>query len=97
MPEEHGVGGSIPSRPTKKMRMLHNKSLKDQYYEEVLSRLLIDRNNLTETETDLIEIGYEMVVGHIEDKKELENEIRRLRIENANLKSYQDDRDYPED
>jgi hypothetical protein len=38
-----------------------------------------------------------MVVGHIEDKKELEDEIRRLRIENANLKSYQDDRDYPED
>ena len=25
--------------------------------------------NLTETEIDLIEIGYEMIVGHIEDKK----------------------------
>jgi hypothetical protein len=76
--------------------MLHNKKLKDEYYEEVLGRILIDRNDLSETETEIIEIGYELIAYKLEEASLLMDEIKRLKIENANLRSYQDDTDYPE-
>jgi hypothetical protein len=70
------------------------KSLKEQYYDLVTNRILASKDDLTETETRIIEFGFELMEEKLEDIKILKDDIKRLSIENANLKAYNDDKDY---
>ena len=70
------------------------KSLKEQYYDLVTSRILVSKDDLTETETRIIEFGFELMGEKLDDIKILKDDIKRLSIENANLKAYNDDKDY---
>ena len=70
------------------------KSLKDQYYDLVTNRILVSKEDLTENEIRIIEFGFELMKEKLEDIKILKDDIKRLSIENANLKAYNDDKDY---
>ena len=69
------------------------KSLIDQYYDIVTDRILVSKEDLTENEIKIIEIGFELIKEKLEDLKILNDEIKRLAIENANLKEYSDKKD----
>jgi methyl coenzyme M reductase gamma subunit len=79
---------------TNLFRNLMFKSLKEQYYDLVTNRILASKDDLTETETRIIEFGFELMEEKLEDIKILKDDIKRLSIENANLKAYNDDKDY---
>jgi hypothetical protein len=70
------------------------KNLIDQYYEIVTAGITISKEDLTKTEIKIIEIGFELIKEKLEDIKILKDDIKRLSIENANLKAYNDDKDY---
>jgi hypothetical protein len=70
------------------------KSLKDQYYDLVTDRIKVPKDNLTENEISIIEFGFELMKEKLEDLKILNDDIKRLSIENANLRAYNDDKDY---
>jgi len=70
------------------------KSLKEQYYDLVTNRILVSKDNLTENEIGIIELGFGLMEEKLEDIKILKDDIKRLSIENANLKAYNDDKDY---
>ena len=74
--------------------MFKFKSLKDRYKELILSRVLIDKEDLTDEESSIINFSYELFQEKLDDIKLLNNEIVRLSIELANLKSYNDNNDY---
>lgn len=73
------------------------KSLKDQYYDLVTGRITVSKEDLTKTEIEIIELGFDLMEEKLEDIKILKDNIKRLSIENANLKSYNDDKDYGEE
>jgi len=79
------------------------KTLKEEYEELILFKLFPDRKirfikeELTDNEKSIIEFGYELFQEKLDDMKILQDEIRRLSVENANLKAYNDDRDYEYD
>jgi len=70
------------------------KSLKEQYIEIFTNRLSISKDDLTDVENDIINIGYELMLEKLEDLKIVNDENRRISIELANLRSYIDDRGY---
>jgi hypothetical protein len=70
------------------------KSLKDQYYDLVTGRITVSKEDLTKTEIEIIELGFDLMEEKLEDIKILKDNIKRLSIENANLKAYNDDKDY---
>ncbi len=70
------------------------KSLRDQYYDVILSKIMIPREELNEVEMEIIDAGFELMKEKLEDIKILNDDIKRLSIENANLKAYNDDKDY---
>jgi len=70
------------------------KSLKDQYYDLVTGRITVSKEDLTKTEIQIIELGFDLMEEKLEDIKILKDNIKRLSIENANLKAYNDDKDY---
>jgi methyl coenzyme M reductase gamma subunit len=70
------------------------KSLKDQYYDLVTGRITVSKDDLTKTEIEIIELGFDLMEEKLEDIKILKDNIKRLSIENANLKAYNDDKDY---
>ena len=70
------------------------KNLIDQYYEIVTSGITVSKEDLTKTEIEIIEIGFELVKEKLSDLEILKDEIKRLSIENANLKAYNDNKDY---
>ena len=74
--------------------MFKFKSLKDRYKELILSRVLIDKEDLTDEESSIINFSYELFQEKLDDIKLLNNEIVRLSIELANLKSYNYNNDY---
>jgi len=79
------------------------KTLKEQYEELILFKLFPDRKikfireELTDNEKSIIEFSYELFQEKLDDMKILQDEIKRLSVENANLKAYNDDRDYEYD
>jgi len=73
------------------------KTLKEQYYDLVLDKIIISLEDLNETEKTIIDTGYYLMIEKLEDIKLLTEENYRLKIEIANLKSYQDDNDYNEE
>ena len=70
------------------------KTPKQKYIEGVLSHLLIKEEDLTETEKEIIDYSFRLLKERLEDIKLLNDEVVRLNIELANLKSYNDDKDY---
>jgi len=70
------------------------KSPKEKYTEGVLNYLLIKKEDLTETEKEIIDYSFSVLKERLEDIKLLNDEVVRLSIELANLKSYNDDKDY---
>ena len=74
--------------------MFKFKSLKDRYKELILSRVLIDEEDLTDEESSIINFSYELFQEKLDDIKLLNDESVRLSIELANLKSYNDNNDY---
>jgi len=73
------------------------KTLKEQYYDLVLDKIIISLEDLNETEKTIIDTGYYLMIEKLEDIKLLTEENYRLKVEIANLKSYQDDNDYNEE
>jgi hypothetical protein len=70
------------------------KTLKEQYLDLVMDRITVSKEDLTEVEEQIINIGYELLSEKLEDIKILNDEIKRISLELANLKAYQDDDDY---
>jgi len=70
------------------------KTLKEQYLDLVIDRITVSKEDLTEVEEQIINIGYELLSEKLEDIKILTDENKRISIELANLKAYQDDEDY---
>lgn len=75
------------------------KTPRQKYTEGVLNHLLIKEEDLTETEKEIITYGFDLLRERLDEMKILNDEIKRLNIELANLKSYNDDGEYfyPED
>ena len=73
------------------------------YEASVLNEVFPDRKieflkeELTDNEKTIIEVTYNRFKEKLEDIKILQDEITRISVENANLKSYNDDRDYDEE
>ena len=73
------------------------------YEASVLNEVFPDRKieflkeELTDNEKYIIEVTYNRFKEKLEDIKILQDEITRISVENANLKSYNDDRDYDEE
>ena len=80
--------------------MFKFKTLKEQYEELIISKLFPDRKiefvreELTDNEKMIIEFTYELFQEKMDDMKILKDEITRVSIENANLKSFNDNKDY---
>lgn len=70
------------------------KTPKEKYTEGVLDHLLIKMEDLTDTEKEIINYSFSVLKERLEDIKLLNDEVARLNIEIANLKSYNDDKDY---
>ena len=83
--------------------MFKFKTLKEQYEELILSILFPDRKiefvreELTDNEKMIIEFTYELFQEKLDDMKILKDEITRISVENANLKSFNDNKDYDYD
>lgn len=73
------------------------------YEASILNEVFPDRKleflkeELTNNEKTIIEVTYNRFKDKLEDIKILEDEITRISVENANLKSYNDNRDYDEE
>jgi hypothetical protein len=74
--------------------MMKFKTLKEQYLDLVIDRITVSKEDLTEVEEKIINIGYELLSEKLDDIKILNDEIKRISLELANLKAYQDDEDY---
>lgn len=70
------------------------KTPKQKYTEGLVNHLLIKEEDLTETEKEIINYSFSVLKERLEDIKLLNDEVVRLNIELANLKSYNDDKDY---
>ena len=70
------------------------KTPKQKYTEGLVNYLLIKEEDLTETEKEIINYSFSVLKERLEDIKLLNDEVVRLSIELANLKSYNDDNDY---
>jgi hypothetical protein len=70
------------------------KTPKQKYTEGLVNYLLIKEEDLTETEKEIINYSFSVLKERLEDIKLLNDEVVRLNIELANLKSYNDDKDY---
>jgi hypothetical protein len=77
--------------------MFRFKSLKDRYRELILSKVLIKEEDLTEEESLIIDVTYELFEEKLGDMKILQDEINRLSLELANLKASNDNSDYEYD
>ena len=70
------------------------KTPRQKYTEGVLNYLLIKEEDLTETEKEIITYVFDLLQERLDEMKILNDEIKRLNIELANFKSYNDDKDY---
>lgn len=69
------------------------KTLKEKFTEMMANRICVSLEDLTDNEKMLIESAYETFKEKLEDIKILQDENRRISIELANLKAYNDDSD----
>ena len=67
------------------------KTLKEQYIDLVTEKISISKEDLTETEETIIDIGYNLLVEKMDDIKILKDELRRVSIDLANMKAFNSD------
>ena len=67
---------------------------KEEYTDGVLNYLLIKKEDLTDSEKEIINYSFSVLEERLEDIKLLNDEVKRLNIELANIKSYDDNKDY---
>jgi len=77
--------------------MFRFKSLKERYKELILSKVFIKEEDLTEEESSIIDVTYEIFQEKLDDMKILNDEIVKLSVELANLKASNDNSDYEYD
>lgn len=70
------------------------ESLKSQYKKLLADHITVSVDDLTENEEALIEKAFVLFQDKLDDIKVLNDEIKRISIELANLKSMHDDGDY---
>jgi len=68
--------------------------LKNKYIELMVNKLGISKDDLTKTEMELIEYGYEIFEEKLEEISLLNKENYRISVELSNLKSSLDDTNY---
>jgi hypothetical protein len=66
-------------------------SLKDKYVKLLASRIIVSVDDLTDNELKLIEESFELFSEKLDEIQVLNEEIKRISIELANLKAMQDD------
>lgn len=69
-------------------------SLKDSYVKLLADHILVDVDDLTPTEVKLIDESFTLFKDKLNDIKDLNDEIKRLSLEVANLKAMSDNTDY---
>jgi hypothetical protein len=62
--------------------------LKKDYIKHIADRVLILEEDLSEIELKIIDESFYLFISKLEDIKILNDEIKRLTIENLNLKEY---------
>jgi len=68
-------------------------SLKDKYIKLLADKITVSVDDLTDNELKLINESFELFSEKLDDIKILKDELRRISIELANLKSMRDDSD----
>jgi hypothetical protein len=74
----------------KNLHMLF-KTPKEEYIDGVLNYVLISKEDLTDIEEQIINYSFQVLRERLEDIKILNDEVKRLNIELANLKAYNKD------
>jgi hypothetical protein len=67
------------------------KTLKEQYFEMMANKICVSLEDLTDNEKTLIEAGFDLFSEKLEDIKIINDENKRISIELANLKSFNED------
>jgi hypothetical protein len=68
-----------------------NKYYFPEYKKYILDRTLINEEDLSKDESEIISISYDLWMDKMNEIKDLNDELKRLTIENLNLKSFNDD------
>jgi hypothetical protein len=68
--------------------------LKKEYTKIMERRISIKEEDFSHTEKEIINLGFVMLKEKIDEIRELNEEIIRLKIEISNLKAYNDNNDY---
>jgi hypothetical protein len=68
--------------------------LKKEYTRIISEKISLKEDDFSDIEKEIVNIGFYMVKEKIDEIRELNDEIIRLKIEISNLKSYNDDSDY---
>jgi recombinational DNA repair ATPase RecF len=69
-------------------------NLKEEYTRIICKNILLKKEDLSHIEEEIISIGFDILNEKINEIKDLNQEIVRLNIEIANLKSYTDNNEY---
>jgi len=69
------------------------ESLKDKYIKLLADKITVSVDDLTDNELKLISESYELFSEKIDDIKLLNDQIKRISVELANLKAMHDDSD----
>lgn len=70
--------------------------MREEYIKSAANKIGISVEDLTDTEREIINHCYDIFKDRLSDLKTLQDEVKRLSIENANLKAYTDNKDYEE-
>jgi hypothetical protein len=68
-------------------------SLKDKYIKLLAGKITVSVDDLTDNELKLINESYELFSEKLDDIRLLNEQIKRVSVELANLKAMQDDSD----
>lgn len=69
------------------------ESLKDKYVKLLAGRITVSVDDLTDNELKLINESFELFSEKLDDIRILNDELKRISVELANLKAMQDDSD----
>lgn len=68
--------------------------LKKEYTRIISEKISLKVADFSHTEKEILNIGFDIVKEKIDEIRELNDEIIRVKIEISNLKSYSDYKDY---
>ena len=72
-------------------------SLEEQYFKHLADKISVCKEDMLPNELTLIRESYVLFKEKLVDIKTLEDELKRVSIELANLKAMQDDKEYEDD